>query len=68
MKIIKFYESSGSLKLRVDTLEDLWTAQRIIFPNDLVKSESERKFKSNESDKGELKKVVIRQAARIHKA
>jgi protein pelota len=59
MKIIKFYESSGSLKLRVDTLEDLWTAQRIIFPNDLVKSESERKFKSNESDKGELKKVVI---------
>jgi len=43
----------------VDTLEDLWTAQRIIFPNDLVKSESERKFKSNESDQGELKKVVI---------
>jgi protein pelota len=59
MKIIKFYESVGTLKLRVDTLEDLWTAQRIIFPNDLIKSESERKFKSSESDKGELKKVVI---------
>lgn len=59
MKIIKFYEGVGSLKLRVDTLEDLWTAQRIIFANDLVKSESERKFKSNESDKGELKKVVV---------
>lgn len=59
MKIIKFYESVGSMKLRVDTLEDLWTAQRIIFPNDVVKSESERKFKSSESDKGELKKVVI---------
>jgi protein pelota len=59
MKIIKFYESVGSLKIRVDTLEDLWTAQRIIFANDLVKSESERKFKSSESDKGELKKVVI---------
>jgi protein pelota len=59
MKIVKFYESVGSLKLRVDTLEDLWTVQRIIFANDLVKSESERKFKSNESDKGELKKVVI---------
>lgn len=59
MKIIKFYEAVGSLKLRVDTLEDLWTVQRIIFPNDLVKSESERKFKSNETDKGELKKVVV---------
>lgn len=59
MKIIKFYENVGSLKIRVDTLEDLWTAQRIIFVNDLVKSESERKFKSSESDKGELKKVII---------
>lgn len=59
MKIVKFYSNVGSLKLRVDTLEDLWTAQRIIFANDLVKSESERKFKSSESDKGELKKVVI---------
>jgi protein pelota len=59
MKIVKFYESAGSLKLKVDTLEDLWTAQRIIFANDIVKSESERKFKSSESDTGELKKVVI---------
>jgi protein pelota len=59
MKIVKFYESAGSLKLKVDTLEDLWTAQRIIFANDIVKSESERKFKSSESDKGELKKVMI---------
>ncbi|MGI0100125.1 MAG: mRNA surveillance protein pelota [Candidatus Micrarchaeaceae archaeon] len=59
MKIIKFYESVGSLKLRVDTLDDLWTVQRIVFPNDMVKSESERKFKSSESDKGELKKVVV---------
>ncbi|MDE1871020.1 MAG: mRNA surveillance protein pelota [Candidatus Micrarchaeota archaeon] len=59
MRIVKFYENVGSLKLRVDTLEDLWTAQRIIFANDIVKSESERKFRSSESDKGELKKVVI---------
>ena len=59
MKIIKFYENVGSLKMKVDTLEDLWTAQRIIFVNDLVKSESERKFKASESDKGELKKVII---------
>ncbi len=59
MKVVKFYESTGTLKVRVDTLDDLWAVQRIIFENDLVKSESERKFKSNESDKGELKKVVV---------
>jgi protein pelota len=59
MKVIKFYEAEGKLKLRVDTLDDLWTLQRIIFQNDLVKSESVRKFKSSESDKGELKDVVV---------
>ncbi len=60
MKLIKFYEGEGSMKLRVDTLEDLWTLQRVLFRNDLVKSESVRRFKSSESDVGELKDVVIR--------
>ena len=59
MKIIKFYRDTGALKLRVDTLDDLWTLQRLVFANDLVKSESERKFRSDESDEGEMKKVVI---------
>jgi protein pelota len=59
MRVLKFYESEGKLKLRVDTLDDLWTIQRIIFENDLVKSESLRKFKASDSDKGELKEVVI---------
>lgn len=58
-KIIKMYESTGSMKIRVDTLEDLWSVQRILFTNDIVKSESERKFRSDESDQGELKKVFI---------
>lgn len=60
MKIIKFNEGVGSMRLRVDTLEDLWTLQRVLFPNDLVKSESVRRFRSNESDVGELKDVVVR--------
>jgi protein pelota len=60
MKIIRFYEGAGSMKLRVDTLEDLWTLQRILFPDDLVKSESVRRFRSSESDVGELKDVVVR--------
>jgi protein pelota len=59
MKVIKFYESVGSLKLKVETLDDLWTVQRIIFPEDLVKSESERRFRPSEGDIGELKQVMI---------
>ncbi len=59
MKVLKFYEGEGKLKVRVDTLDDLWTLQRIIFQNDIVKSESLRKFKASESDTGEMKEVVI---------
>ena len=59
MKVVKFYESAGSMKLRVDTLDDLWTVQRIIFANDIVKSESERRFRPSEGDIGELKKVML---------
>jgi protein pelota len=59
VKVIKFYGGEGRLRVRADTLDDLWTLQRIIFADDLVKSESLRKFKSSESDKGELKEVVI---------
>ncbi len=58
MKILRSYES-GSLKVRVDTLEDMWSLQRIIFAGDIVKSESERKFKSADGDEGEMKKVFI---------
>ncbi|MGC8649047.1 MAG: mRNA surveillance protein pelota [Candidatus Micrarchaeia archaeon] len=60
MKIISFYENEGRLKLRVDTVEDLWTIQRIVFSGDVVESESLRKFKTNEGDKGELKEVMIK--------
>ncbi len=60
MKIIKFYEASGSLKLRADSMEDLWAIQRIVFEGDLVKSESVRRFKGSEKDVGELKDVTIR--------
>jgi protein pelota len=59
MRIIKFYEGVGSLKLKMETLDDLWTVQRIIFANDLVKSESERRFRPSEGDIGELKQVMI---------
>jgi protein pelota len=59
MHIVKFYQGEGVLRLKLDTLEDLWTVQRIVFPGDLVKSKSLRKFKASESDIGELKEVVV---------
>lgn len=56
---MKFRESEKTLILKLETLEDLWTAERIIFQNDIVKSKTMRKFKSGESDKGEMKEVVV---------
>ncbi len=59
MKVIKFYGATGTLKVKIDTLEDLWALQRVIFADDIVKSETQRRFKSHEGDVGELKDVVI---------
>ena len=59
MHIVKFYQGEGVMRLKLDTLEDLWTVQRIVLPDDLVKSKSLRKFKANETDVGELKEVII---------
>jgi protein pelota len=47
------------MKVKIETMEDLWSLQRIIFPNDIVRGESERKFKPEEGSKGDLKKVFI---------
>lgn len=60
MKIIKFYESEGTLKLKPENLEDLWVIERILFKGDFAKSETKRRFRPEEGDKGELKEVVIR--------
>jgi protein pelota len=59
MRVIRFNGGEGTLKLRVETVDDLWTVQRVVFPGDFVKSESMRKFKSVEGDKGEMKEVMI---------
>jgi protein pelota len=59
MKIIKRYDT-GTIKLRVETMEDLWSVQRILFPGDVASAETERRFRASESDKkGELKRVFI---------
>ena len=47
------------MKVRIETMEDLWSLQRVLFAGDIVRSESERKFKPEDGSKGELKKVFI---------
>ncbi|MEM3841502.1 MAG: mRNA surveillance protein pelota [Candidatus Micrarchaeaceae archaeon] len=59
MKILKFYRAEGIIKLLPNTLDDLWTMQRVIFENDAVSGKSLRRFRGNESDEGELKEVYI---------
>jgi protein pelota len=65
MEIRRFHHESGTLKLKIDNFDDLWCVQRIIFANDIVRSESMRRFRSNERDLGELKEVVV--ALRVEK-
>ena len=59
MRIMKFNQVEGTVKLRVETFDDLWAIQRVTFPGDSMTAESRRKFKASESDKGEFKDVMI---------
>lgn len=59
MRLISFREDVGTLKVRVENLEDLWALQRIVFAGDIVKAESERKFKPEGGKEGEFKSVMI---------
>ncbi len=63
MKIFNFRKMDGRLKLRIDNVEDLWALQRIIFEGDRIRSESFRRFKPEESDEGEMKKVIVEVSA-----
>ena len=60
MRIMKFYAADNTLRVKLDRLEDLWAVQRVTFAGDLVKAESQRRFKASDSDVGELKEVMIR--------
>jgi protein pelota len=48
-----------TVRIRIETVEDLWGAQRVIFPGDVVKGRSERKFRPTEDDKAERKDVIV---------
>lgn len=59
MRVIKFNQAEGTIRLKVETFDDLWAIQRVTFPGDSMTAESRRKFKASESDKGEFKDVMI---------
>ncbi len=59
MQILKYYKDESKVSVLVETLEDLWALERIIFPGDLVKTKTVRKYKASETDVGELKDVII---------
>ncbi len=59
MKVVRFREDEGILVLRLDTVEDLWSAARIVFNGDYIRARTFRKFKASESGKGEMKEVTI---------
>ena len=58
MKIISFNRKEGLVKIRVDTLDDLWHLSKIIEFGDFVSGEIKRKVKL--SDEGERSKVAVK--------
>ncbi len=58
MRLIKFY-NENTVRVRLDTVEDLWSIQRIIFKDDIVSGKSERRFKANEDDKSDRKDIFV---------
>ena len=56
---IRVRKIESSVRLKIDNVEDLWALQRILFQNDLARSESQRRFRPEEGAEGEMKEVMI---------
>lgn len=59
MRVIRYSEANGTLKLVPELFEDLYLLARIIGSGDRVTSSSTRRFRPSEGDVGEQKEVVI---------
>jgi len=57
MKIIFEDKKEGILKLKVDTLDDIWILSRIIDKNDEIESETTRIVKKTDEQEGKRKKL-----------
>lgn len=59
MRVIRYSEVNGTLKLVPEQFEDLYLLARVIGGGDRVTSSTYRRFRSSDSDVGEQKEVVI---------
>ena len=59
MRVIRYSDVNGTLKLVPELFEDLYLLARIIGSGDKVTSSSTRRFRASEGDVGEQKEVVI---------
>jgi protein pelota len=60
MKVLKFNDAENSLKVQIDSFDDLYLMARLISKDDKVEGRSFRRFKPSEDDKGEQKEVYIK--------
>lgn len=60
MRVVRFNSEVNSLKLQLDSFDDLYLMERIVGKGDNVESRSFRRFRASETDIGEQKEVVIK--------
>jgi protein pelota len=59
MKVVRYSEGTGQLKLVPDSFDDLYLLARIVAAGDRVTASTYRRFRPNEGDVGEQKEVII---------
>ncbi len=59
VRVVRFNESAGTLKLVPESFDDLYLLARIVGVGDKVTASTYRRFRPSEGDEGEQKEVVI---------
>ncbi len=59
MRVLKYVKDEGLVKVKADSVEDLWHIERVIVPGDLVAAKSWRRFKTSEGESGEKKEILV---------
>lgn len=59
MRVVRFNDSSGELKLVPENFDDLYLLARVVGTGDRATASSTRRFRPSEGDVGEQKEVVI---------
>ena len=62
MRVIRFSDSTNTLKVEPESFDDLYTLAIVMAKGDIVESKSYRKFKPEEGATGEMKEVYLKLA------